>query len=140
MIDGLRIADAFSTWFMVGVIWLVQLVVYPSFHDIDPGRFCAAMSRHQKWMARIVILPMFVESATSLMLLARQPDSLIDRCGCLCVVTWWFSTVLIQIPMHKALLTGGPNEPLLKRLVDWNWPRTVAWTVHGVLCVIALAP
>ncbi len=139
MIDGLRIADAVSTWFMVGVIWLVQLVVYPSFRDFVPSRFRDAMLRHQTWMARIVVLPMLFELATSLLLLARHPDSILDWCGCLCAAMWGFSTVLIQIPQHEALLAGGPIETLLKRLILWNWLRTVAWTLHGILCAVALA-
>ena len=140
MTDGLRIANAMSTWFMVGVIWTVQLAVYPSFRDIDSGRFRAAMSRHQTRMGRIVILPMLAELATTLLLLARHSDSPIDWSGGLCVAVWGFATVLIQIPRHRSLLAGGRSESEVRRLVEWNWPRTVAWTVHGILCAIALAP
>ena len=139
MIDSLSMANTVSTWFLVGVIWLIQLVVYPSFRNIDPGRFRGAMLHHQKWMARIVILPMLVELVTSLALLALHTDSLIYWYGCMCVATWGFSTLLIQVPQHTAIAVGDLPQSDSNHLTVWNWPRTLAWTAHGILCAFAVA-
>lgn len=137
MIEQLWIANAIATWFMVGVIWLIQLVVYPGFRDVDPVRHHEAMLRHQSRTGRVVILPMLIELVTSILILWLQPESFLAWLGCVGVGVWGFSTVLIQVPLHAKLAKKGRDDKRLDRLVNWNWPRTVAWTAHGVICVIA---
>lgn len=137
MSETLWLIDAFATWFMVGVIWLIQLVVYPSFRTIDAGEFRAAMLRHQALTGRVVILPMLVELIATLMLLVFQPLTILAWLGCGCVAVWGLSTVLVQVPIHIRLAERGPDEELFRRLVNGNWPRTIAWTVHGIICVLA---
>lgn len=140
MTEALLIANAAATWFMVGVIWLIQAVVYPSFRDIDAGRFREAMLRHQVCTGRIVILPMLVELVTSLLLLILAPSSMFAWLGILCVGIWGFSTVLVQVPIHTRLAERGPDSAMIDRLVMWNWPRTIAWTAHGILCTASISP
>ncbi len=108
MSDGLLIANAAATWFMVGVIWLVQLLVYPSFRSLAPERFQAEMLKHQTVTGRVVILPMLVELSTSLALLILNPESLLIWLGNVCVGVWGFSTVLVQVPQHTRLAAEGP--------------------------------
>jgi len=139
MNEALLIANAISTWFMVGVIWLVQLVVYPSFRDIELQKFREVMLRHQACTGRIVILPMLVELATSLLLLILAPSSICAWLGILCVGIWGFSTVLVQVPVHARLAERGPDSAMIDRLVRWNWPRTIAWTAHGILCAVSIS-
>ena len=133
MTDAIPIANAAATWSMVGVIWLIQLLVYPSFRDIESGRFREAMLRHQTLTGRIVILPMLIELVTSLLLLIFDPNSLSAWLSVICVGVWGFSTVLVQVPIHTRLAESGPDAALIDRLVKWNWPRTIAWTAHGVI-------
>ncbi len=133
MTDALLIANAAATWSMVGVIWLIQLVVYPSFRDIELSKFREAMLRHQTLTGRVVILPMLAELITSLLLPVFQIDSLSAWLGIVCVVIWGSSTVLVQVPIHARLAESGPDAALIGRLVKWNWPRTIAWTAHGAI-------
>ncbi len=133
MTDAIPIANAAATWSMVGVIWLIQLLVYPSFRDIESGRFREAMLRHQTLTGRVVILPMLLELSTSLLLLISDLGSLFAWLGVICVGVWGFSTVLVQVPIHTRLAESGPDAALIDRLVKWNWPRTIAWTAHGVI-------
>ena len=59
--------------------------------------------------------------------------------GSLCVGIWGFSTVLVQMPIHARLAECDPDAAMIDRLVNWNWPRTLAWTAHGILCAFAIA-
>lgn len=139
MADSLAVANAASTWFMAGVIWLVQLVVYPSFRYLDPATFSAAMLDHQRRIGRVVIAPMVVELTASLALLVLRPESALAWAGCVCVAAWGFSTVLIQVPQHARLATAGSDRRALKNLTGWNWLRTLAWSAHGAICAAYLA-
>ena len=138
MEELLPIANAASTWFMVGVIWLVQIAVYPSFRRLDPARFSEAMLDHQRRLERVVIVPMLIELVTSLALLALHPESVLAWLGCLCVGVWGFSTVLIQVPAHNRLAAKGYDAQAIGSLVKWNWPRKIAWTAHGAICAAIL--
>ncbi len=138
MSDGLLIANALATWFMVGVIWLVQLLIYPSFRNIAPDRFRAEMLKHQTVTGRVVILPMLVELGTSLALLVFHPESALVWLGNVCVGAWGFSTVLVQVPQHTRLIADGLEVRTLANLVKYNWPRTIAWTLHGGICAALL--
>ena len=133
MIDAIPIANAAATWFMVGVIWLVQVVIYPSFRDIEPSQFRSAMLRHQALTGRVVILPMLVELVTSLLLLIFNPDSVSAWLGAISVGVWGLLTMLVQVPIHMRLAESWPDAELIDHLVNWNWPRTIAWTAHGVI-------
>lgn len=139
MNDGLLIANALATWFMVGVIWLVQLLIYPSFRNIAPERFLAEMLKHQTVTGRVVILPMLVELGTSLALLVFNPELVLLWLGNVCVGVWGFSTVLVQVPQHTRLAAEGPDARTLANLVKYNWPRTIAWTLHGGICAVMLS-
>jgi len=91
-------------------------------------------------MGRVVILPMLVELSTTVLLLVFQPDSVSARLGTICVGVWGFSTIFVQVPIHSRLAAEGPDTARIDRLVKWNWPRTIAWTAHGILCAASLSP
>ena len=58
-----------STSIMVGVIWVIQLVHYPSFHFIDKNIYAAFQKFHMNKISIIVLPVMMVEIITGLILL-----------------------------------------------------------------------
>jgi uncharacterized membrane protein len=129
-----------STWYMAGLIWLVQLVHYPMFEQYDEDAFIAAMVRHQRQTTWAVAPAMFIELLTAAWLAWQPPDP--GQRG------WWllglalvgvnaFSTALLQVPCHRRLLKGY-DAAVHRRLVTGNWVRTLAWSARGLL-VLALA-
>jgi len=63
-----------STMFMVGLIWLVQIVHYPLFAQVGKDTFLAYHQRHTRWITSIVAPLMLLELATGLLLWLRAPS------------------------------------------------------------------
>ena len=136
----LLLLNAVATWTMVGLIWFVQRVHYPLLASVGTDRARPVAVEHQRRTAQVVGLPMAVEGLTTLGLLVRTPTA---------VGTVWVwanavllavalgSTVLLSVPLH-ARMAEAPDASIGHRLVVTNWPRTIAWTLRGVICAVLL--
>jgi hypothetical protein len=47
-------------------------------------------------------------------------------------------TVLLEIPRHNRLETGGKNDILIAELIRYNWPRTLSITAQSVITLLML--
>ena len=129
------IANLVSTWYMVGLIWMVQVVHYPLFAKVGPEQYESYQTSHQTLTTLVVGPPMLVEIATAVLLIwirpVAVPDWLVYTALILLVVVW-SSTAFLQVPCHEKLTTGF-DASVHSRLVMSNWIRTVGWTARGVL-------
>lgn len=123
------------TWYLVGLIWMVQIVHYNLFDRVGEESFVQYENDHGRLITPIVGPPMLLEMATAAMLIVSSPAG-IPRwtliAGFAAVVLIWLSTFLIQVPCHTRLLSGY-NEADYRMLVGSNWIRTVLWTARGLL-------
>jgi hypothetical protein len=129
-----------STLFMTGLIWFVQIVHYPLFNAVGTEKFIAYEVRHSNLTTFVVIVPMFVELITSVVLLWQRPDGIALWqlwLGLGLVGVIWFSTALLQVPQHS-ILSQGFNENAYQMLVQSNWLRTVAWSLRSGLVLYGL--
>lgn len=125
------------TWALVGLIWTVQLVIYPLYSQIGPDAF---RSYHARYMMRIgfVVAPlMFVELGTAVLLIYLGERSPWFLMSLLLLALIWLSTWRVQIPLHTRL-EHGFDSTAQEKLVRSNWLRTAAWSLRG-LCLLALA-
>lgn len=123
------------TWYMTGVIWLVQWVHYPLFNRVDTDKFRQFIRDHANWITWVVLPPMLIELSTALALLWLQPPGIpfwMLLTGAFLVVLIWISTFAIQVPQHNRLQQGF-DPAAYTRLVQSNWLRTVAWSVRACL-------
>jgi hypothetical protein len=124
-----------ATLFLVGLIWVVQVVHYPLFARVGEDHFHEYWRGHTRLITWLVAPSMFAEVVTAVLLFAvRSPGLelpvLVVAFGLLLVN--WLSTWLVQIPLHEQL--GRQFDPAtLARLVLTNWVRTAAWSLRGVL-------
>jgi hypothetical protein len=135
-------AHALSTWFMVGLIWFVQIVHYPLFAAVpEPDRIAYAR-QHARRTTWVVAPVMSVEALASLWLAAQPPPHLagswLPLAGAALTVVVWLSTALVQVPLHDRLGAGGGRE-VVEWLVRTNWLRTLAWTGRGAIAASMLA-
>jgi hypothetical protein len=131
---------AAATWFMVGLIWMVQLVHYPLFGQVGEDKFAAYARQHTRAISWLVGPPMLIELACALLLVLWPPLggawAAWGGLGLLALI--WLSTALFQVPAHTRLQQGF--DPLLHRgLVQSNWLRTVGWSLRGLLAMWMLA-
>ncbi len=124
-----------ATLFLVGLIWVVQVVHYPLFAHVGADQFHGYWRGHTRLITCLVAPSMLAEVGTGVLLFAVRPPGLslpvlVVAFGLL--VLNWLSTWLVQIPCHEQL--GRQFDPAtLRRLVRTNWARTAAWTLRGVL-------
>lgn len=131
------VANLVSAWMMTGVIWFVQVVHYPLLALVPEEAAREAALEHQPRTARVVGLPMAVEGVTTLWLMFDRPagvDWWLAWAGGVCVAVALLCTVLLSVPRH-ARMAERPDASVGRELVLTNWPRTVAWTAHGIVCV-----
>ena len=130
----LLILNIFSTLFMTGLIWFVQIVHYPLFTSVGKENFLAYEKRHSWRTTWVVGPPMLIEAFTSVLLIWYPPltNNSLLLMGVGLVFLIWTSTAFLQIPCHGELARGF--QPTYQwRLVASNWIRTVAWTLRTVL-------
>lgn len=130
-----------STWYMVGLIWFVQLVHYPLFDGVGDDGFVDYERRHTVNTSWAVGPPMLAEMGTAILLPVLRPELLSSWAfvgACALLVLIWLSTAILQVPMHQKL-GAGFETAAHSRLVKTNWIRTVAWTLRGVLVIAIFA-
>ncbi len=121
---------------LVGLIWTVQIVIYPLFSQVGTEAF---RSYHARYTARIgyIVGPLMVaELGTAALLIyqgERSPWFLISLVPLTMI---WLSTLIVQIPLHTRLEYGF-TATAHQKLVTTNWLRTLAWSLRG-LCLLVL--
>ena len=133
--SALLVVNLIATWYMVGLIWMVQIVHYNLFDRVGLEQFQQYEADHNRLITPIVGVPMLFELATAVLLLVAAPDSFprwAAIVGLVLIGLIWLSTVMLQIPCHTQLLNGF-DEATYRRLVNGNWIRTGLWTVRGGL-------
>ena len=135
----LLLAHAGSTCALAGLIWVVQLVVYPGFLLVGDGAAWPAVhAAHSRRIAQVVTLPWAVQGVTLALLLVRHREPLwLLVAASVCAVTTVVVTVLVSVPLHERLATY--DERAARALVRTNWWRTAAWTAAAGCALAMLA-
>ena len=129
-----------STWFMVGLIWLIQIVHYPLFKYVGKNEFQTYHNEHSVIITPLVGTVMIIELISSILLVVFPPKNVsvtIPIIGIILVFIIWASTAFLQIPHHNALSKAYEFEAH-NILVQSNWIRTIAWSMRGLLLLYML--
>lgn len=123
---------AAATWALMGLIWMVQGVVYPLMARQDAGGWVAWHRDYTRRMGRVVGPLMLVELGGAVAWGWQDPANGWAWVALALVGLNWLSTVLVQVPLHRRLAQGF-DAHLIRRLVITNWVRTALWTGRGGL-------
>lgn len=124
-----------STWYMVGLIWLVQCVHYPLFAKVSAENYLEYQQLHERYITPVVGVPMIVEIVTAILLLNHLPKNVSAAwvwAALALLIVAWLSTAFLQVPCHSKLNIAFDAD-VHRRLVNSNWIRTISWTLRGVL-------
>ncbi len=124
-----------TSWILVGLIWVIQSVHYPTFAFIDTANFQAFHQHHTSAITFIVMPLMLVELGLGIYLAKQQPS--IYLAPIILVALIWLSTFLLQVPIHNAL-GQGKDSFLIQKLVNTNWIRTILWTIKAIWVSVLL--
>tara|TARA_B110000444_G_C18678653_1_gene518681 strand:- start:232 stop:621 length:390 start_codon:yes stop_codon:yes gene_type:complete len=118
---------------MVGVIWLIQLIHYPSFEYISTKRYFEFQKLHMNRVSIIVMPVMLLESISGAYILFYIfPNDKIYAFSIVLLVIIWIITGLYFSKVHSKLLHDN-SLVIKKKLVQKNWSRTIIWTIRLVL-------
>ncbi len=94
---------------MTGIIWLVQLVVYPQFLNVGIGEFSRYHKRHLSGI-RMLVAPLMVTelvlSALAVWQVRQHSLQGLTIAAAALTVAVWLTTFFIHVPLHR-VLEGG---------------------------------
>ena len=115
------------------LIWMIQLIVYPSFLFYTAKELIAWHKMYTKAIALIVI-PLMLGQLGIIIYQVFLVQNTYTLTSIILVVFLWGITLLKFAPMHQQISAGNTHEQLLKKLVQNNWIRTLIWTI---LCAMS---
>ena len=134
------ILHAAATWYLVGLVWVIQRIHYPSMRLVDLGRFPEFERQHCRRMGPLVAPAMIAEGGAACTLLGLSDGGInagLAWAGVALLLVVWGSTFWVQVPLHDRLQTGF-DLATIDRLVKTNWIRTVAWSLRGAIALLLL--
>ena len=112
---------------LVVLIWMVQLVVYPSFTYYPPKNLIEWHQKYTTGIAVIVIPLMLAQLVLAIVAVFYQPN-FVSLFTLLIVIFLWIFTFISFAPLHFKISEGKPNQQLLQLLIRRNWIRTFLWS------------
>ena len=121
------------TSIMTGVIWVIQIVHYPSFHFIEKDLYTAFQKFHMNKISIIVMPIMLAELITGIMLFFDNSfKSPFLTISIIILVLIWLITGVFFTKVHNELIAGY-QELVVNQLIAMNWIRTLLWTLRLLL-------
>lgn len=119
---------------MCVVLWLVQLVIYPSFLRIADSEL---ISWHKAYTFRVsfMIIPLMFAQLGFALVQAWQFGDLRSLLVLGLVLICWFLTFFVSVPLHNRLAGGELDPDVRRKLIRTNWPRTFLWSLICLLGV-----
>ena len=119
---------------MTGVIWIIQLLVYPGFKYTEATQWITHHKAHTTRITFVVFPLMVVQLATAALLYVNDKNEVnLIQLGIAIAV--WATTALIFIPLHNQL-ARRPDHKVIRKLVSLNWIRTILWTLGSALLLV----
>ena len=122
-----------STSLMVGIIWVIQLLHYPTFHFIKESDYVEFQHFHMQRISFIVVPVMIMELLSGFMLVYYFRSNLLIFCLIILFVIWSITFVFFT-KLHQSLL-GGYDKIIVDKLVQINWSRTVLWSLRLIILI-----
>ena len=122
-----------STSLMVGIIWVIQLLHYPTFHFIKESNYVEFQHFHMQRISFIVVPAMILELLSAFMLVYYIRSSLLTVCLIILLVIWLITFVFFT-KLHQSLL-GGYDKIIVDKLVQINWARTILWSLRLIILI-----
>ena len=136
--ETLALAHAAAATALAGLVWTVQLLVYPGFRESGPTpSWPAVHAAHVRRITPLVAVPWAVQGLSVGGLLLLRPSPLVLAAAAAGAATVAV-TALVSVPLHRRLEDGWDAD-VAERLIRTNWWRTAAWTAAAA-CGLALLP
>ena len=129
-ISILELIHLITTAMMVSIIWLVQILHYPTFLYIDNERYTEFQNFHMKNISFVIIPLMLLEFLTGFFLLfvAVEIDFYFSISFSLLVLIWLITSLFFS--KYHSALSNKYERGIILKLIRLNWVRTFFWTAR----------
>jgi hypothetical protein len=140
MPDLILLLWAVLAFWVLGQIWLVQIVIYPLFAEVGEADYI----RHHRSYSRRILLPVILPGFLSFLLpiplafCGPAVPGWMNAANIAAGLTGLLVTVLLEIPRHARLQTGGKDGAVIAELIRYNWPRTLSISAQSVITLLML--
>ncbi len=125
---NIEIARLIFDFGMLVLIWLVQLVIYPSFKFYQKQDL---MQWHKLYVIKIayVVMPLMIGQLSLAIVQTFTIFNLYHLVMLILIILVWISTFFQFLPMHNRVSFGEADSLILDQLIRKNWLRTSLLTV-----------
>ncbi len=122
---------------MVVLIWLVQLVIYPSLHYYLPEDL---HRWHKKYMRNspIIIIPLMLGQLVITCIQVYQNQNSYTIISLAIILILWAHTFYQFVPLHDAVKNAEKPDKITLKLIKLNWWRTFLWSLLFMYTFITL--
>lgn len=112
---------------LVVLIWMVQLIIYPSFTYYKSENL---IEWHQKYTANIavIVIPLMLAQLVLAIVAVFYQPNFISIFNLAIVLFLWIFTFLSFAPLHFKITEGDGSSKNLQLLIQRNWIRTFLWS------------
>lgn len=122
------------------LIWMVQLIVYPSFSFYSEDELFKWHTTYTKRIALIVI-PLMLGQLITVSLQVFSKQDFYTLTSCVMVLLVWLSTFLQFVPLHANISRKQNLTDSVAKLAHQNWVRTILWSLLFTLsCYFSFKP
>ena len=113
---------------IVVLIWMTQLIVYPSFTQFEPSDL---QRWHTSYTMRIslIVMPLMLGQLGFHVYQLTQQAGLLQIITLILIVLAWANTFLYAVPLHNQIGAGVEVIESAEKLVSVNAWRTGFWSV-----------
>ncbi len=133
---NIQLFEIIITSILIGLIWTIQVVHYPSFLYVGTNDYNAFHTFHMGAISLIAAPLMIFEVLFAFLSLKlkiyKGPKTTFSVF--LILILIWLTTFFVTVPIHNQLLVTK-NEQLIHKLVLMNWIRTFLWTLKLFILV-----
>ena len=117
---------------LVVLIWMTQLVVYPSFTYFSKNDLIAWHGKYTTAVS-LVVMPLMLGQVTLHAYGLVNDFSWIRAVAAVLIGMCWINTFFFAVPLHNQIGAEHQVMEAAHRLVRFNWYRTCMWTLVFLL-------
>lgn len=110
------------------LIWMIQLLVYPSFSYYKGQELRTWHAVYSKRIT-VIVAPLMIGQLVLYGILVTDIRSFFTVGGLTIVLFLWITTFTIFVPLHNSIHNNEYTSITLDKLTRLNWIRTVVWTL-----------
>jgi hypothetical protein len=110
------------------LIWMVQLVVYPSFLYYEKQNL-VKWHKHYVSVFSVIVIPLMFGQLIFAAIKLVQLTIIETIVSLSFVIAIWVLTFIQFVPIHNQIAKNKITPIVLNQLVKRNWSRTILWTL-----------